>query len=68
MSSAEVRTFHVLGDEQRGFALADAGAVELHNVAVVVQPLQDAHLLRKDGSSSRCQRLASAWRASSDST
>jgi hypothetical protein len=40
------RTFHVLRDQQRVAGLPDAGAVELHNVAVVVQPLEDAHFLQ----------------------
>jgi hypothetical protein len=58
-----MRTFHVLGHQQRRVALADAGPVKLHDVAVVVQPLQDAHLLRVEGISSRRQLLPSFWQA-----
>ena len=38
-------TFHVLADQQRVAAGPQAGAVELDNVAVVVQGLEDAYLL-----------------------
>jgi hypothetical protein len=39
-------TFHVLADEHGIAARLQAGAVELYDVAVVVQALQDAHLLQ----------------------
>ncbi len=39
-------TFHVLADEHGVAARLQAGAIELHDVAVVVEALQDAHLLQ----------------------
>jgi len=39
-------TFHVLADQEGVAARPQAGAVELDDVAVVIERLEDAHFLR----------------------
>jgi hypothetical protein len=69
-AAPSVRTFHVLADEHGVAARMQAGAVELHDVAVVVQALQDAHLLQNRTAAQRYTSLLklltaeqSAWQS-----